>query len=316
LINKTKPDVNGFEVPIPEGLNRYNDQNIMNKAASRGNKRYLFVFPGRLEPCEIRGSRRKIVKEDTKNGVQVKSEVKSEDVKIEKQESNGQIKSESIKIEQKDIVTPVKAKKRWTKPRKKLGTLSDLNTNKPTLYIEYPEGRLKLCGTILYPKNKYMAIKYPQSTNQKVPSSLHCRGVFDNLVVFPEYYWVGTKEENPEEKPLPFPEEIKQKPENFQVSGENTQIKRRSKTSSSRKRRKSRTFDSASDSSDADYQEPIKPIKRAKRTSRKKISYVELDAGDYVDGSSGNEDVLAKYSNNNKAQNDSPVDDYLPTYDD
>lgn len=34
---------------------------------------------------------------------------------------------------------------------------------------------------------------------------VQCAEQFDSVICFPEFFWIGTKEENPEEKPLPFP---------------------------------------------------------------------------------------------------------------
>jgi hypothetical protein len=39
------------------------------------------------------------------------------------------------------------------------GTLAQLDTRNPVLYIEFPEGRLKFFGTIVFPHNKYMVLK-------------------------------------------------------------------------------------------------------------------------------------------------------------
>ncbi|GAB5354844.1 hypothetical protein AAMO2058_000154200 [Amorphochlora amoebiformis] len=61
----------------------------------------------------------------------------------------------------------------------KLGTLDNLSSKNPVLYIDFPKGRLKMLGTILYPKKKYMAIQY--------------KGIFDSLVVFSEHEWLGEK---------------------------------------------------------------------------------------------------------------------------
>jgi hypothetical protein len=39
------------------------------------------------------------------------------------------------------------------------GTLAQLDTRNPVLYIDFPEGRLKLLGTLAFPRNKYMVLK-------------------------------------------------------------------------------------------------------------------------------------------------------------
>ncbi len=39
------------------------------------------------------------------------------------------------------------------------GTLAQLDTRNPVLYMDFPEGRLKFFGTIVFPHNKYMVLK-------------------------------------------------------------------------------------------------------------------------------------------------------------
>mmetsp|Transcript_26664 Transcript_26664/g.47247 ORF Transcript_26664/g.47247 Transcript_26664/m.47247 type:complete len:310 (-) Transcript_26664:290-1219(-) len=130
-----------------KSLLKYNGANINNKSASRGKKKLMFLFPGKLDVRASGG---------------------------------------------------------------KLGTLDKLDTKNPVLYVEYPEGRLKMQGTIVYPKTKYLAIQYKASASaiQAQKSGLHCRGSFDAFVVFSEYSWVGSKDENPEEAELPMPKSL------------------------------------------------------------------------------------------------------------
>jgi hypothetical protein len=40
------------------------------------------------------------------------------------------------------------------------GALSQLDTKNPVLYIDFPEGRLKFLGTLTFPANKYMVLKF------------------------------------------------------------------------------------------------------------------------------------------------------------
>ena len=78
--------------------------------------------------------------------------------------------------------------------------LSQLDTRNPVMHLEFPQGRLKLYGTLVYPKNKYVVLKPPAGGGPII-----CEDVFESLVVFSEAVWVGTKEENPGEAPLPMP---------------------------------------------------------------------------------------------------------------
>ncbi|KAL2629673.1 hypothetical protein R1flu_014359 [Riccia fluitans] len=87
----------------------------------------------------------------------------------------------------------------------KFGELTHLDSRNPVLYIDFPVGRLKLFGTIVYPKNKYLTMHFLPGRGDIV-----CEDCFESLVVFPESWWVGTKEENPEELQLPFPKDFQQ----------------------------------------------------------------------------------------------------------
>ncbi|XP_062229930.1 DNA-binding protein RHL1-like isoform X3 [Phragmites australis] len=77
----------------------------------------------------------------------------------------------------------------------RVGELADLGTKNP--------GRMKLFGTHVYPKNKYLTLQMTRSAKGVV-----CEDVFESLIVFSEVWWVGTKEENPEELKLEFPKEF------------------------------------------------------------------------------------------------------------
>ncbi|GAB4813260.1 hypothetical protein N2152v2_000306 [Parachlorella kessleri] len=80
----------------------------------------------------------------------------------------------------------------------KVGTLAKLDTRNPVLYFDFPEGRLKLLGTLAFPRNKYMVLKLG-------PREALCEDVLESMIVFSETRWVGIKEKNPEEKALPMP---------------------------------------------------------------------------------------------------------------
>ena len=111
------------------------------------------------------------------------------------------------------------------------GTLTALDTKNPVLYIELPEGRLKCFGTLVFPKNRYLVLRFGQK-------DIVCEDVLENMVssdtcillmslcscllamqesgaaaaqvVFAEAWWVGTKESNPEEAQLPIPDSVLQ----------------------------------------------------------------------------------------------------------
>ncbi|EFJ29501.1 hypothetical protein SELMODRAFT_410468 [Selaginella moellendorffii] len=85
----------------------------------------------------------------------------------------------------------------------KFGDLAHLDTKNPILYVDFPKGRIKLFGTIVYPKNKYLTLQLTKGSK-----SVICDDVIESLVVFSESWWIGTKEENPEEKKLDMPKDL------------------------------------------------------------------------------------------------------------
>eukprot|EP01018_Ginkgo_biloba_P011441 Gb_30592 [translate_table: standard] len=97
----------------------------------------------------------------------------------------------------------------------KMGELAQLDTKNPVLYVDFPQGRMKFFGTIIYPKNKYLALHFMRGSGNVV-----CEDSFDSTVVFSDVWWIGKKEENPEELKLEFPKELSQeKHEEFDFKG-------------------------------------------------------------------------------------------------
>ena len=84
----------------------------------------------------------------------------------------------------------------------RLGTLSKLDTKNPVMYMEFPEGRLRLRGTLVFPKNKYLVLRLGNK-------DVLCEDVMESMIVFSEAQWVGTVEENPDEVELPMPDSLK-----------------------------------------------------------------------------------------------------------
>mmetsp|Transcript_32670 Transcript_32670/g.83469 ORF Transcript_32670/g.83469 Transcript_32670/m.83469 type:complete len:332 (+) Transcript_32670:124-1119(+) len=80
----------------------------------------------------------------------------------------------------------------------KLGTLKHLDTQNPVMYMDFPEGRLKFFGTLVFPNTKYMMLKVGTK-------DILCEDIFGSMVVFSEVWWVGSAEENPEERRLDMP---------------------------------------------------------------------------------------------------------------
>ena len=55
------------------------------------------------------------------------------------------------------------------------GTLANLDTQNPVLYIDFPTGRLKCFGTLIFPKNKYMLLRLGQK-------DVMCEEVLESMV--------------------------------------------------------------------------------------------------------------------------------------
>ncbi|XP_022994236.1 DNA-binding protein RHL1-like isoform X2 [Cucurbita maxima] len=85
----------------------------------------------------------------------------------------------------------------------KIGELKDLGSKNPILYLEFPQGRMKLFGTIMYPKNRYLTLQFSRGGK-----NVTCEDYFDNMIVFSDAWWIGTKDENWEEARLDFPKEL------------------------------------------------------------------------------------------------------------
>jgi hypothetical protein len=86
-----------------------------------------------------------------------------------------------------------------------LGELADMHTANPTLYIEFAEGRIKLRGTVCSSGTGLLPVTF----HEKHPAALTCKGDIRNIITFPEWFWIGCTESNPEEHPLPFPAAVR-----------------------------------------------------------------------------------------------------------
>ena len=62
-----------------------------------------------------------------------------------------------------------------TQVRQVQGTLAQVVTRNPVLYIDFPQGRLKFLGTLVFLKNKYLGLKFG-------PKEILCEDAFDSMV--------------------------------------------------------------------------------------------------------------------------------------
>ncbi|XXG56955.1 hypothetical protein AAC387_Pa03g4243 [Persea americana] len=58
----------------------------------------------------------------------------------------------------------------------KIGKLKDIGTKNPVLYIDFPQGRMKQFGTIVYPKNKYLTLQFAKGVKK-----VTCEDCFENM---------------------------------------------------------------------------------------------------------------------------------------
>lgn len=56
------------------------------------------------------------------------------------------------------------------------GTLAQLDSRNPVMYLDFPEGRLKLFGTLAFPRAKFMALRLGTG------ASVVAEDVFEHLV--------------------------------------------------------------------------------------------------------------------------------------
>lgn len=92
----------------------------------------------------------------------------------------------------------------------KLGTLENVTTTSPVLYMEFPQGRLKCTGRTVHTKGRFFTL-YADKTGSKA-TRMDCRDVFDSIVFFSSACWVGKREDNPKEEALPLPEDLQSLP--------------------------------------------------------------------------------------------------------
>ncbi|KAH9603376.1 hypothetical protein KSS87_020985, partial [Heliosperma pusillum] len=194
----------------------------------------------------------------------------------------------------------------------KIGELTDLRSKNPILYLEFPKGvddgmttmrlifgcqfemsffsigRMKLFGTIVYPKNRYLTLQFSKGGRNVI-----CEDCFDNMIVFSEGYWVGNKEENPDEARLDIPEELyeaKQSEFDFQGGAGATVMQNKTVRKAVPK---SVTEESPSDSAPDDMEtesperqvnpkdiEYTTPVRHSERTAGKRFKFNEASSGD------------------------------------
>lgn len=116
-------------------------------------------------------------------------------------------------------------------PGARIGDLTGLDTRNPTLYVDFPPlGRIKMHGSLVFPKNCFTAVKGPSSAKKPV----QVVDTFETLVVFSEWAWVGDERNNPGYLPEPIPGVLKrgggEVPELWKTDGRGKEAKVGAKT--------------------------------------------------------------------------------------
>eukprot|EP00903_Cladosiphon_okamuranus_P011396 g10739.t1 len=88
----------------------------------------------------------------------------------------------------------------------RIGSLNIATPASPVLYVEFPQGRLKCTGRTVHSKGRFLTLYGDKAAGRA--TRMDCRDVFDSVVFFSKACWVGRKEDNPSEEPLPLPEDL------------------------------------------------------------------------------------------------------------
>uniref|UniRef100_J3MHV8 DNA-binding protein RHL1 n=1 Tax=Oryza brachyantha TaxID=4533 RepID=J3MHV8_ORYBR len=208
----------------------------------------------------------------------------------------------------------------------RVGELADLGSKNPVLYLEFPQGRMKLFGTHAYPKNKYLTLQMSRSAKGVV-----CEDVFESLIVFSEAWWIGTKEENPEELKLDFPTEFQNDGAaadcDFKGGAGSTGDEAVTTNNPGKETTEYLSpkiefdIDASEDSDHKDENNTLStsqatPIRQSARTAGRALKYTELSSGDDSSDSDNEidvpEDMDEKQMNSPAIKNESESEDIKP----
>ncbi|KAJ4775531.1 DNA-binding protein RHL1 [Rhynchospora pubera] len=162
----------------------------------------------------------------------------------------------------------------------RIGELACLASKNPILYLEFPQGRMKLFGTHVYPKNKYLTLQLTRSSK-----GVMCEDIFESLIVFSEAWWIGTKEENPEERRLEFPQNLKDGKQEVECdfkggAGSSDEASNDDKLEKGHAEPISPDLDFDKDNNDRTKGSAESPVRQSSRISAKSLNYAELSPSD------------------------------------
>ncbi|KAL3835310.1 hypothetical protein ACJIZ3_010046 [Penstemon smallii] len=194
----------------------------------------------------------------------------------------------------------------------KIGELKDLGTKNPILYLDFPQGQMKLFGTIIYPKNRYLTLQF-----SKGGKNVTCDDYFDNMIVFSDAWWIGGKDENPEELRLEFPKELTlEKHTDYDFKG-GIGAMRDCKQGSGKKsikclERESPKPDPEEDVTDSpdDFKElvGVTPTRHSARAAGKTFNFAEASSGDdFIGSGDATSEEEHEKVDTKKRRNNSPI---------
>jgi len=97
-------------------------------------------------------------------------------------------------------------------PGQKVGKLQSLDSRTPTLDVSLKTGTLRFRGALIFPKNTFLTVKASNSAGSNT-GKLNIEDVFETLLVFAEWSYIGDLDTNPGMIPKEFPVELRRQVE-------------------------------------------------------------------------------------------------------
>ncbi|KAI5673904.1 hypothetical protein M9H77_14268 [Catharanthus roseus] len=156
----------------------------------------------------------------------------------------------------------------------KIGELKDLGTKNPILYLDFPQGQMKLFGTIVYPKNRYLTLQFSKSGK--------------NVIVFSDAWWIGRRDDNPEEARLEFPTDFNMEQIEYDFKGgaggtyekKSTTSKPRVKLGEEQSPKLELQDDSSESLNNSEELAEVTPTRHSARMAGKAFKFAEASAGE------------------------------------
>ncbi|MBA0827313.1 hypothetical protein Goarm_012100 [Gossypium armourianum] len=216
----------------------------------------------------------------------------------------------------------------------KIGELKNLGSKNPILYLDFPQGQMKLFGTIVYPKNRYLSLLFSRGGknvmcddyfDNMVRTFFHASGVLANQwclfitkflsilstfevnealvvlvkvealgtrapsfqIVFSDAWWIGKKDENPDEVRLDFPKELfegQQMEYDFKGGAGVTSINKQGIPRTEMKQADTESLDTESENALSDDETSLKvkmeatPTRHSARNAGKRFKFAEASS--------------------------------------